>query len=343
MKKLLIIASLGFALNGHSQLNVNLQGCYPMDCDSAQNYAPTGSTLNGIISNVTCANGHTGVSNTSYQFAGNTTSYIKLPASTLLKPTAITVAGWYYVDPTTVTNGAYVVFTKNSCTSNQEAYAMCVSGGKFIVAKASLAQSCSRDIVYGPNVVANAWHFVLFYIDNSTIELYVDSCANPYNMSTSITWDYVSTKPVILGGSQETVDAPFKGRMDNIRFYNRRLTAAEICTLYQKDPRCQYDGTKPAPTALHTLLGEKNAGGMDQNMPNPFNDKTTITYNTPASFSTAQIVITSIEGKLIKAVNINTHGEGQLEMDTYDLGKGMYMYSLVIDGKTVETRKMIKE
>jgi len=86
MKKILFLAMFGFALNSQSQLNLNLEGCYPLDCDSAKNYAPPGSTLDGSIFNVSCTSGHQGVASTAYQFAGNNTSYITLPASPLLKP-----------------------------------------------------------------------------------------------------------------------------------------------------------------------------------------------------------------------------------------------------------------
>ncbi len=90
-------------------------------------------------------------------------------------------------------------------------------------------------------------------------------------------------------------------------------------------------------------LSDKNAVVLNQNVPNPFAESTVITYNIPSDFGKAQIIFTANDGKIIKVMDVTTKGEGRLNVFANDLSSGMYSYSLVIDGKTIDTKKMIKE
>lgn len=90
-------------------------------------------------------------------------------------------------------------------------------------------------------------------------------------------------------------------------------------------------------------LTDKNVIVLNQNVPNPFAESTVITYNIPSPFNKAQIVFTTSTGKTIKAVDIVTRGEGQLNIFADDLTTGVYMYTLIVDGKTIESKSMIKD
>ena len=46
---------------------------------------------------------------------------------------------------------------------------------------------------------------------------------------------------------------------------------------------------------------------------------------------------------ILKIVDINEKGSGQLNVYAADLSSGNYTYSLIADGKLVETKKMIKQ
>jgi hypothetical protein len=47
-------------------------------------------------------------------------------------------------------------------------------------------------------------------------------------------------------------------------------------------------------------------------------------------------------GKLIQSVNLTEKGKGSLTVFANDLSNGIYTYTLVADGKIVETKKMVK-
>lgn len=97
-----------------------------------------------------------------------------------------------------------------------------------------------------------------------------------------------------------------------------------------------------ATTGIAVNLSDKNAIVLNQNVPNPFAESTVITYNIPSDFAKAQIIFMTNDGRLIKAVDIKEKGQGSLNVFADDLTNGIYSYMLVIDGKTVDTKKMVK-
>jgi len=48
-----------------------------------------------------------------------------------------------------------------------------------------------------------------------------------------------------------------------------------------------------------------------------------------------------MSGVLLKTIQINQRGSGNVTMNGNELNAGMYMYTLVADGKEVDTKKMI--
>jgi trimeric autotransporter adhesin len=80
---------------------------------------------------------------------------------------------------------------------------------------------------------------------------------------------------------------------------------------------------------------------LDQNVPNPFNRGTSITYNIPPGFSSAHIFFSDKAGRLLKQMAISSAGKGTLTLDASVLSAGAYSYSLVIDGRIMQTRQMM--
>ncbi len=96
------------------------------------------------------------------------------------------------------------------------------------------------------------------------------------------------------------------------------------------------------PAAIPVNLSDKNTVVLNQNVPNPFAESTVISYNITTDFTRAQVLITTAEGKVIKAVDITQKGPGSLNVFANDLSNGIYSYTLVVDGKTVDAKKMVK-
>ncbi|MFL5765190.1 MAG: tail fiber domain-containing protein [Bacteroidia bacterium] len=82
---------------------------------------------------------------------------------------------------------------------------------------------------------------------------------------------------------------------------------------------------------------------LDQNVPNPFAEKTSISYFLPENVQKAQMLFYNSGGKLIQTMELTQKGKGQVTVFASDLSNGMYTYTLVADGKAVDSKRMIKQ
>ncbi len=94
---------------------------------------------------------------------------------------------------------------------------------------------------------------------------------------------------------------------------------------------------------LDVELSDKDAIVLNQNVPNPFAEQTTITYNVPTSVEKAQLIFFNANGQVIQTVDIKTRGKGKVNVFAADLSSGLYHYTLVADGKVADSKKMVRE
>ncbi|MBL7933780.1 MAG: T9SS type A sorting domain-containing protein [Bacteroidia bacterium] len=247
MKKSNIFAALFFALalncTKAQNLQNGLQACYPLDCD-ANNYAATGGALNGNTVGVTCVSGLVG---NAYDFSGSTSSYIQLPNSSLIKPTnAISFSGWVKFDINNA--GQYIVFAKNACFNYFEGYALgtSYSGGNMRLAIVKSSNACSPSTQHvltgGTNLSTGVWYHVGFYAGTDSLKLFLNGVPDATPIVSTIAFSYDNTN-VYLGGTNSGIyNAPLDGQMDNVRFYNRKLSNSEFLMLYNNNPSCSATG-----------------------------------------------------------------------------------------------------
>ena len=88
-------------------------------------------------------------------------------------------------------------------------------------------------------------------------------------------------------------------------------------------------------------VDETEVLSLSQNRPNPFSESTTIEVTVPESTRTAAIFIYDMSGKQEKQISISERGKVSVSVTSEGLTPGMYLYSLIADGKVVSTRKMI--
>ena len=78
-----------------------------------------------------------------------------------------------------------------------------------------------------------------------------------------------------------------------------------------------------------------------QNRPNPYSNETVIPYYLPENAQNANMLITNTQGQMLKRIPLEGTGKGELTLQTADLNKGQYQYTLIIDGRQIQTRKML--
>ncbi|MCY7410013.1 MAG: T9SS type A sorting domain-containing protein [Chitinophagales bacterium] len=82
---------------------------------------------------------------------------------------------------------------------------------------------------------------------------------------------------------------------------------------------------------------------MGQSVPNPHGSQCTIPYSIDANVINAEIDFVDELGRVVQSVEIVTRGKGQLTVLSSNLEDGVYNYSLVLDGKMLVTKRMIKQ
>ncbi|MBL7900745.1 MAG: tail fiber domain-containing protein [Bacteroidia bacterium] len=246
MKKVLFLIAFGFLGSLHAQgLLNNLRGCYPLHCDGAVNSATTGTSLDGQLFSVTCATGHLNTANTAYQFAGNPNSFIDINNGAPLQANVMSISGWFYINSNT---SQCMLMTESGCANHTEAYAIRTEWNgtqlKFLGRKGgNLCQVNNVVNVYSAPITINAWYHVVFYFDNNVAKLWVNNVSTTVNHS--IPAYYITTAPVRLGYETTGVGTFFSGKMEDLRFYDRLLTAAEITQLSDpsQDVSCNAPGS----------------------------------------------------------------------------------------------------
>ena len=77
-----------------------------------------------------------------------------------------------------------------------------------------------------------------------------------------------------------------------------------------------------------------------QNTPNPFKENTIIRFKLADDINDAAICIFDLTGKTIKKLPIS-QGQDYVSIGGYELGEGMFLYSLIVNGQEIDTKKMI--
>ena len=136
-------------------------------------------------------------------------------------------------------------------------------------------------------------------------------------------------------------------RIDSLESDNAELTKqfadlkAIVLSIQQKQNQCSPCAMLNAiPLNSYSVAITDNIS-LQQNIPNPFNNATSISYTLPQRFTSAQIVITDKNGKTLKSITIQGSGKGIINVDASTLASGAYQYSLIVDGNFIDTKQMM--
>jgi hypothetical protein len=89
-------------------------------------------------------------------------------------------------------------------------------------------------------------------------------------------------------------------------------------------------------------LQNESAGWLGDIHPNPANSSTTIDYSLPSGVGAATCQIYSLNGNIVTAMSLPpAQGKSQVQLNTSQLAQGMYIYALVVDGKVLDTKKLV--
>ena len=171
--------------------------------------------------------------------------------------------------------------------------------------------------------------------------------------------EYEELIPLLIGGIQEqqvqitTINNQNDSLEQVVTDLNDRLTQLENCLSGILPFLCELSNSEVQNTdeeikeklneVINIELNDRNNIVLNQNVPNPFAERTIISYSIPANVGKAQIHFYNGMGQLINTVEITERGKGEINVYANDLSTGIYTYSLVADGQIVATKRMMKE
>lgn len=102
---------------------------------------------------------------------------------------------------------------------------------------------------------------------------------------------------------------------------------------YRGDTLINYNDTGNNPVLNEPVLY--------QNIPNPFNTDTRISYYLPATVQTAYLYIYNLNGTQLKSYTLTLRGVQAVTVYASELPAGMYLYTLVVDNVIIDSKRMI--
>ncbi len=147
---------------------------------------------------------------------------------------------------------------------------------------------------------------------------------------------------------QKAVDSLLTTIVNNMMVYQQTTDSlmaiiANCCTLNSNPKMMNNNSEQTQGETLQVELANNNQIILFQNQPNPFNENTVIRYFVPENITgTAFVIFYDMYGQEIKRAEITTKGFGNINVNTENLVSGIYSYSMIVGGKVIDTKKMIK-
>jgi hypothetical protein len=192
-------------------------------------------------------------------------TYVSIPNSAAIDSMsanrAWTLAAWVKcsVDGASQTNGAGIV---SKGIQGREAFALYLSSGTFTTTFRNAAGTGSETVSSTTVPVAGTWYHVVATVlepkgsADAEAMVYVNGVRESPANANTYTTVYLANLPVMIGcrlDGSGSVGNPFQGTIDDVRIYNRCLSASDITELYNhKSTLAPSVATQPVPQAVYS-------------------------------------------------------------------------------------------
>jgi hypothetical protein len=222
------IMTLYTSTGGESgDINTGLAGWWKFDDGSSGTTPTTAADSSG--------NGNTGTTQhspvwTSSGKIGNaltfngTSNYVSVPSATSLNLSQFTIASWVTLASSTGANNYVMEKDKGSADYNYEFY---YDSSNQLYCDFNTG---SRSVSYNWTPSTNTWYHLARTYDGAYLRIYING-AQVATASASGTLD-TSSNALIIGKNDLYGTSTWNGSMDDVRLYNRALSASDVLTLY---------------------------------------------------------------------------------------------------------------
>ncbi len=167
----------------------------------------------------------------------NGSGYVNFGNSQTLRNPAITVSAW--INPTKSTNGNTSVLSMDTGSTKAYQITWKDSGSSGFGAYTNIKNTSSTITAFSSQTLtANTWHLVTATYDNTSgvLSIYFDGVLSTTTQgSGGVSYPTFGSRSLILGMPAASVSTGFKGLVDEVRVYNRALSAQEVSDIYN-DP-----------------------------------------------------------------------------------------------------------
>ncbi len=155
-------------------------------------------------------------------------SYVTLGTSTTLNPANFTISAWLYPATTTVSYG-YIYSSARDCCGAYNGIDLQYTNGRVT---GGIWNSTAAYVTSAYQGIDIKWRHVAFSYDGAVLRVYVDGLlSNSANSTLGV--GSPATYPAAIGGMGLSPGTyTFNGKIDDVRLYNRALSATEIKQLY---------------------------------------------------------------------------------------------------------------
>ena len=258
----------------------------------------------------------------------SSSSRVDVPNSPSLNTTtSFTVTFWYKS-----TANAGSIAAKPIGTGSLNSWQIEFLNASTLSFTSSNGSSQSFDSVSAPS--SGSWTFVAASWDGGTKKLYLDG-AERLSVARIIAFD---TSPVVIGGDYNSGSfvLPFSGLVDEVKIFNRALTAAEVQTLYQEAnfslpvissfTASPFSVTSGQSSTLSWAVLGATALTIDQGVGDV--SGTTSSLVSPSATTTYTLTATNIHGAVTQSLTVTVNppgpssGPGAFEETVYVSGLG---------------------
>lgn len=133
--------------------------------------------------------------------------------------------------------------------------------------------------------------------------------------------NYVELVPILIRSIQE-----LKAELDEVKGNSLRMEARSVSLEDE--------------TTTNILSSTVHSNILYQNTPNPFKEQTTIRFKLANNVQNASICIFDMSGKMLKKMPVSSEMDN-VSVGGYELGEGMFLYSLIVNGQVIDTKRMV--
>lgn len=156
------------------------------------------------------------------------------------------------------------------------------------------------------------------------------------------------SKGIMYGDLVGVLVEGIKELQDSLALLTRQLVEVEDLRSRIEQLEALLAPSSPQRAVQQTTAIDETSGkdlsdrpGLQQNRPNPFNRSTEIGYRLPQTGGRAFIGIYDLNGHQLKKYDLADESTGTITVWGVDFTPGIYLYSLIVNGQEIDTKRMI--